>query len=125
MSRWRAGTSAPSTVAAVSGDKQPADVYSLAYDVLVKLKQVTIRSRYLSTNGADLLQPNLGDIAPGDVLDLINDLVAETAAIEAEVDISKPTVLAPAQPAKIPSDVFSAVSRAGALVDYMLAGGAT
>jgi len=113
------------TDAAVSGDKQPADVYSLAYDVLVKLKQVRIRSRYLSTNGADLLQPNLGDIAPGDVLDLINNLVAETAAIEAEVDISKPTVLAPAQPAKIPSDVFSAVSRAGALVDCMLAGGAT
>lgn len=113
------GIQCSATVPATSHAKQPADVYALAYELYRELERVKSKSTLLG-DVIDLPDRKTGTIVPGDVLDLLNNILADVGEIKARMVVNRPLVLAPAAGAKIPGDVFAAVSKAKAMVGCLV-----
>lgn len=104
---------------AASG-KKPSDVYLESLALLEKLKKLTDNPDYAIPGGVVLLKKVSGRITPGIVLDALNNSLAEVGAIKQVSGVSDPTVIAPKQSGKTPSDVYMAVKKAQAIVDTLI-----
>ncbi|MCH7935566.1 MAG: hypothetical protein IH994_00545 [Proteobacteria bacterium] len=100
----------------VTPDKTPGDVYRLTYRMLIRLNALEVALNVDLYENLTPPQRKEGEIVPADVLDLMNNVLADVGAIKAAMAIAYPTVVAPEQLAKIPGDVYSAVSSADALI---------
>lgn len=65
-------------------------------------------------------QRKTGNIEPSDVLDLINNVLADVGAMKAILAEMRATVVAPEQSSKAPSNVYAAVGSADAIVQCIL-----
>lgn len=100
----------------------PGDVYAGGFVLLNSLKSLVERDPdYRIPGGIVLPTRKKGSITPGDVLDLLNNILAELSAVKAKIGAITPTDLVAAPSGKTPSDVFDALVRAVALVDTIKA----
>jgi len=101
-------------------DKQPADVYTLGFQLHQAVNKLhaefgakdAVIDRYLAANA--------GEINPADVLELMNNILANVADIKAALPITRPTILSPKVRDKKPVDVFAKVGKAIAITECML-----
>jgi len=97
----------------------PRDVYARAHALL---GSILVSDRLVRRSDHEkfvLPRPNPGPIEPGDVLDLLNIVIADVGALKLASQVDNPAVAAPEQPTKVPGDVYAALGHAGALVDCL------
>lgn len=117
MIRSRRGLSDTFEMRSGSIDKIPADVYVIAFQLLAELKKLTARNpEFAIPGGVVLLKNQSGEAAPEDVMNLLNNVLAEISAIKVILGIEQPTEIAPPQAGKTPSHVYDAVQSALAAV---------
>jgi len=102
-----------------SKGKTPKDVYAVAYKLLGKIKALTEKKGYGIPGGVIMPNKVSGRITPADVIDLLNNILAEVGAVKVAVGSSAKTEFAGPQSGKTPSDVYDAMVKAGALVDTL------
>lgn len=102
--------------------KTPAQVYDLAYDLLVKLSKVEAASAKAKIPGGVVLPPKRTEgITPADVVDVLYLLEADLNAMKAVLGITTPEQTPPPEAGRTPSDSFDALS-IGRMVLANLAG---
>ncbi len=104
---------------AASKGKKPKDVYEVAYKLLGKVKALTEKKGYDIPGGVIMPNKVSGRITPTDVIDLLNNILAEVGAIKVVVGSTDKTEFAGPQSGKTPSDVYDAMVKAGALLDTL------
>ncbi|MCB2261445.1 MAG: hypothetical protein LGR52_00625 [Candidatus Thiosymbion ectosymbiont of Robbea hypermnestra] len=104
---------------APSKGKAPKDVYGVAYKLLGKVKALTEKDGYGIPGGVVMLNKVSGCITPAEVIDILNNILAEVGAIKVTVGATAATEFAGAQSGKTPSDVYDALVKAEALVDSL------
>jgi len=105
---------------APSSGKKPKDVYAASYKLLNSLKKMSETNK-ISIPGGVMIPPYVKrEHTPAEVIDLMNDILAEVAAIKHASGLTTPTILAPAQSEKVPSNVFDQVATAQAIVSTMM-----
>ncbi len=98
------------------------DVYAEAWGVLDSLRTLALNPDYAIPGG--IIIPNSrqkGQITPGDVIDLVNDLISGTNAIKYTLDIREETPLPPYQSGKTASDVYNVLYRTHLITQKILA----
>ena len=96
--------------------KRPGEVYDLSIELLAELQALTERSEFAVPGSIKPLALQTNDVHGYDVLDVVNNVLAELTAIKAVLGMSEPTALAPPQSGSSPSFVFNQVNRAIALI---------
>lgn len=101
--------------------KIPADVYKEAWQFLKDLRLLTLNPDYAIPGGVILPNeiPNK-DVLPKDVIALMNDALAETAAMKYSLGVREHITLPEVKEGKTPSDVFSQVNRAHRVIQFLL-----
>lgn len=111
------GISAPVADVPVPSAKKPGDVYNLALELMAELKALSEKDASLSVPGdVKPLAKKSNEIHGSDVLDVMNNALAEVIAMKAAAGVSDASVLAPAQSGKSPAQVFAEVTKAIAMV---------
>lgn len=121
IEKVRAAKGVTTTVAepAVSRGKEPKDVYEVAYKLLGKVKALTNKDGYGIPGGVIMPTKVSGRITPAEVIDLLNNILAEIGAVKVAVGSTAVTEFTGPQSGKTPSDVYDALVKAGALVDTL------
>lgn len=96
--------------------KRPGEVYDLSIELLAELQALTERSEFAVPGSIKPLALQTNDVHGYDVLDVVNNVLAELTAIKAVLGMSEPTALAPPQSGSSPAFVFNQVNRAIALI---------
>jgi hypothetical protein len=101
-----------------SKGKKPADVYVQGRALLLSIGDLCKKNEIFCLPG-DVIIPSyhLGAIRPSEVLDTLNNALAELGSIKTNLGIKQSSVLAALPSGKTPSDVFDAVSTAIRLID--------
>lgn len=102
-----------------SKGKEPKDVYEVAYKLLGKVKALTDKNGYGIPGGVVMPNKVSGRITPTEVIDVLNNILAEVGAVKVAVGSSAATEFPGPQSDKTPSDVYDAMVKAGALVDTL------
>ena len=103
-----------------SSNKKPTHVYAASYKLLNDLKRLTEKNK-INIPGGVMIPPRVErEHTPAEVIDLVNDILAEVVAIKHASGISTPTKWAPEQKGKVPSNVFDNIATAQALVNAMM-----
>ncbi len=100
--------------------KKPKHVYAELYHFLEDLQAACVKKSAYCLPG-DLVLPTRpsGRIKPAQVLDVVNNALAEMGALKVKLGVNSPTQLAEAVSGKTPSDVFDATVTARALVSAL------
>lgn len=102
--------------------KKPKHVFQHSFKLMQAIKNLSEKKFDFAVPGGVVLPNNRsGRIKPGHVIDLLNKVLAEIAAIKVKLGVTTPTVLAPAQSGKTPSNVFDAVNTALFMVETLSA----
>jgi len=113
--RTHQGITAPIEVAAAD-TKNPNQVYEHGLALLAELQALVDRNSGIAVPGSIAgLTPLTHDAHGSDVLDVLNNVLAEVAAIKAAFGVSSQTAFAPPQTGRSPALVFDQVSTAMAL----------
>lgn len=116
--RAKVGINVSVPAGARSKGKSPADAYNQGFALLNGLKSLTEGiAEYKIPGGVVLPTKKTGAITPSDVLDLLNNILAELSAIKVKTGVATSTQLVAAQSGKTPSDVYDALGLGVALVD--------
>ncbi|MBQ0725363.1 MAG: hypothetical protein KBT50_06145 [Cycloclasticus sp.] len=104
----------------VTLDKRPSDVYARGFQL-----HQTVNKLHAKLGAKDAiidrsLVANTGKHEPADVLELMNNILANVADIKAALPITRPTILSPKVMDKKPVDVFAKVEKAIAITECML-----
>ncbi len=111
------GSTAPVAEVEKASGKKPIDAYDHAYALLADLKDlVESHPDFTISKGVILPNKRTANVKPGHVLDLVNGALSEIAAIKAKVGATAPSEIGAIQSGKTPSDVFTVISQARALV---------
>lgn len=114
--RAHQGITAPIEVAAAD-TKNPTQVCEHGLALLADLRALVDRNGAIVVPGSIAgLTPLTHDAHGSDVLDVLNNVLAEVAAIKAALGISSQTAFAPSQTGRSPALVFDQVSTAMAMV---------
>lgn len=96
-----------------SKGRSPKDVYVKGLELLTALKElVATRKRYQIAGGVKLIAQPSGNVSPGNVLDLIGNILAEVSAMKAHLGIKEAMVFAAPPSGKTPSDVYDSLQQA-------------
>jgi len=100
-----------------SKGKKPGAVYAKGTDVLKLIKNLGDTIPELKVKGG-VVMPNdrKGKIGPAHVLNRLNDVLAELMSLKVQAGVKEPTILAPPQSGKTPSNVFDAVRTAAQMM---------
>ncbi len=120
MIRAKKGVTSEVNEPPAASGKKPKDVYLESLALLEKLKKLTEKPDYAIPGGVVLLNKVSGRITPGIVLDALNNSLAEAGAIKQVTGVRAPTSIAGKETGKTPSDVYTAVKKAQAIVDTLL-----
>ncbi|WP_089728113.1 hypothetical protein [Candidatus Thiosymbion oneisti] len=104
---------------AAAKGKKPKDVYKEAYKLLGKVKALTKKDGYGVPGGVVMPNKLDGPITPTEVIDILNNILAEVGAIKVAVGATAATEFPGKQSGKTPSDVYNALRKAEALVDSL------
>ncbi|MFQ5533404.1 MAG: hypothetical protein ACE5EM_01085 [Sphingomonadales bacterium] len=103
----------PVEVKATERNKVPTDVYARVHEFLELLKRtVEEQPDFNIPGGITLPGRKTEPIKPKDVLDLLDDMLADILALKAAIGIRAPAEFTREQVGKTPSDVFDQISRA-------------
>jgi len=102
-----------------ASDKIPADVFAVAQDVLVNLKKAVKRRDIKVPGGIVAIGRKSGTITPGDVLNVMDNVLAELGAIKFAIGVTDATIIPPLLPGKTPSNVFDLITHANVLAKRM------
>ncbi len=103
-------------------NKVPADVYRETWAFLEDLRTLALNPDFAIPGGVIVpTQVPDGTIIPQDVIALMHDALAETNAMKYTLGVREKTALPQYQEGKTPSDVFSQIRRAHAVVKTLLA----
>jgi hypothetical protein len=98
--------------------KSPGNVFELAEKILHTLKSNCDANSAFCPKGGIVIPPSpQGSITPANVLDILNNILAEIGSIKVHADISVPINLAPTVSGKTPSGVFDQLLAAQSLAD--------
>ncbi len=111
---------APIATIAPSTGKKPSDVYAASYDLLTQLKKMTEKNKIAIPGGVIMPNKITSNITPAEVIDLVNDVLAEVGAIRHATGINAPTVIPEEQKGKNPSKVFDMIAKAQAIVKTLM-----
>ncbi len=111
---------APIAKLAPSTGKKPSDVYAASYDLLAQLKTMTEKNKIAIPGGVIMPNKITSDITPAEVIDLVNDVLAEVGAIRHASGINTPTVIPEEQKGKNPSKVYDMIAKAQAIVKTIM-----
>ena len=94
--------------------KKPKAVYNHAYELMKALKGVADVNGDFKIDGGITLtaQKSKGRVAGNQVIDNLNNILADVAAMKVKLGVNKPTVLASMKSGNKPGDVFDAVDTA-------------
>jgi hypothetical protein len=84
--------------------------------VLTSLKSITANPKFKIPGGVVMPNRRTGKISPAAVQDLLNNILAEVAAIKVKVGVKTPVKMAPTQSGKTPSHVYDVADTANVLV---------
>jgi hypothetical protein len=100
--------------------KKPKHVFHHGFKAMQALEKITTEMPDYAVPGG-VVMPNMrkGKIRPEHVMDLLNKLLAEIAAVKVKVGATTPTVLAAAPSGKTPSNVYDAISTALELIETL------
>lgn len=109
------------TIAVKSGSKgmKPADAYGKGWELLMVLNNTAATEKYEIPGGVVMPNRRTSGISPAAVLDLLNNALAEVAAIKVKVGVTTATKLAPVQSGKTPSNIFDAVDTAIVMIESL------
>lgn len=102
-----------------SSGKKPADAYNASFVLLEKLQAFNEQGEYDIKGGVVLPVKKAANLTPTDVMDLLNNALAEIGALKFKMGMSNETELAALEGGKTPSDVFDLVIKAQKLVDEL------
>ena len=101
-------------------DKHPADAYAMGMMLFSALQNLTAENPDLSIpGGIEILEAYDGLIKPAHVMDLLNNILADIAAIKERAGIDGPIEFAPQQAGKTPTHVYGALVSALDIVEAM------
>lgn len=100
--------------------KSPRDVFLRGYMLLEKLRKLEQQGVYGIDGGIGEVARRAGHVAPTDVLDLMNIILADVNAMTLEAGVKHVTELVPYEDGIIPSDVYSEISKSILIVDALL-----
>ena len=102
--------------------KKPAAVYDHAQVVLERLKVLVSSDPAMSIpGGITIPKAKSGSISPGDVIEMMNTVLAELSSIKNKIGATRSTALIPAQSGKTPSDAYTSVDNALLLLNAIIA----
>lgn len=103
-----------------AADKHPADAYAMGMMLFSALRKLTVENPELSIpGGIEILEAYDGQIEPAHVMDLLNNILADIAAIKERAGIDGPIEFAPQQAGKTPTHVYGALVSALDIVEAM------
>jgi hypothetical protein len=117
--RRHEGIDNPVPVLELSKGKHPRDVYKQAHLLHHQLKIFSEKQGHLISGGIELLDKKMSRIIPNDVVDVLINALADVEAIRASKGLFRRPEL-PAQPNKIPSNVYDKVSEGIALLETLI-----
>lgn len=101
-------------------NKRPAEVYGAAYEALRSLKRLAdTREGYAIPGGVVLPERIEGQVDPGDVLKMMNMLLAEAASMKVAVGGEKPARIPQDVAGKTPRDVYNVIATVGNMIDSL------
>lgn len=118
LKQIRAARGISGEVTIVAADtKTPGDVYAHGIDLLSQLQELAAGNSAYSVPGSiQSLALQTHDVHGVDVLDVMNNVLAEVVAMKAVLGVSEPTVLAARQAGQSPASVFDQISTAMGLL---------
>jgi len=111
---------APIAKIAPSSGKKPKDVYAASYELIKQLKKLSETNKISIPGGVMIPAYVKREHTPAEVIDLVNDVLAEVGAIKHASGLRTPTKLAPEQSGKVPSNVYDQIITAQAIVKTMM-----
>lgn len=102
-------------------DKAPGDVYLETKAFLEDLRVLSLNHEFAIPGGVIISsQKPKGEVKPKDVVTLMNDALAEVSAIKYALGVREQFRLPPYEEGKTPSDVFSQIQRAHAVLRALM-----
>lgn len=100
--------------------KSPTDVYVFAQSIHANLKQLSETNPKLGIpGGVVLLKDVKGKKSPAQVINLLNNILADIGAFKLALGTKSPTNFAPAQTGKTPSNVYDSLVAAGSFIENL------
>lgn len=92
---------------------RPVDVYVATYTLLEQLKALSEKTASLAVpGGIHLPAKKSGAVTPGDVIDILNTVMAELSSMKNLVKVTEPSKVFPPQSAKTPADSLVVIEAA-------------
>jgi hypothetical protein len=105
------------TIKHVSKNKKPLDVYKVVERLFPLLNKLCESSKEYCIKGGSIQPLKVNkNIAPADVITILNDLFADVASIKVAIGDKSPTAIAAPQTGKTPSNVFDAMITAEKMI---------
>lgn len=96
---------------------KPLDVYNATYSLLEQLKALSAKTAKLAVpDGIHLPARKSGAVTPGDVIDILNTVMAELSSLKNLVKVTEPSKAFPPQAAKTPADSLVVVEAASEFI---------
>ena len=110
--RKKAGKNEKIEIEFVSKGKKPGHVFNYGYTLLTDIKSLSETPAYAIKGGVVMPNKRTGRITPGNVAELLNNVLADVAALKIKAGIKVPTHYAGPQAGKTPTNVFDALGAA-------------
>lgn len=96
--------------------------YVEALALMADLQQLTQQDRFAIPGGVVPLNARSGDATPGDVMDVMNAVLADLGAVKVAVDSTEPVVFAPPSHSDVvPTNLYDAIFLARKMVEALAA----